>query len=216
MVIEEIEIDFSKEQVPPQIESVIAESDKRIDAFFAAGENKRTPKYVPSDPVLFYKVLSSITRNDLPLGKVFCEWGSGFGVCTCIAAMLGYESFGLEINPKLAGYSREMAEDLGIPAQILETSYLPEGYESYSGIGGEYLIQDDKLDSREDHTISELTYEGMDREIAEIDVFFAYPWPMEQEFMHELFGEIAVEGAILICYYKAGDICAYRKLGTRF
>ena len=213
MAIEEIELELSKEDVPKDIESLILESDKRIDAFFAAGENKRVPKYIPSDPILVYKTLACITNNDLPLGRVFCEWGSGFGVCACLAAKLGYESFGIETNSTLAAYSREMVNDLGINVQVLETSYVPEDYESYSGMGGEYLIKDEKLDSREAQLVSELTYEGMDREIAEIDVFFAYPWPMEQEFMQELFDEIAVEGAILICYHKAGEICVFRKRG---
>jgi hypothetical protein len=147
---------------------------------------------------------------------VFCEWGSGFGVCTCLAAKLGYESFGLEINPNLAAYSRELAQDLSLNVQILETSYVPEDYESYSGIGGEFLIKNEKVASRDARVVSELTYEGMDHEIAEIDVFFAYPWPMEQEFMQELFDEIAVEGAILICYHRDSEICAYRKLGGNF
>ena len=213
MALEEIELDLSEEDVPADIESVIDESDKCIDAFFAAGENKRAPKYVPSDPVLFYKGLEYVTKNDLPHGRVFCEWGSGFGVCACLAAKLGYESYGLEINPNLAAYSREMADDLGIKVQVLETSYVPEEYESYEGIGGEYLIKNERVDSRYAQVVSELTYEGMDLEIADIDVFFAYPWPMEQEFMQELFDEIAVEGAILICYHKAGEMYAYRKRG---
>ncbi|MGY8689144.1 MAG: hypothetical protein ACKVHP_15590, partial [Verrucomicrobiales bacterium] len=202
MAIEEIELALSNEDVPTDIKAIIDESDKRIDAFFATGENKRAPKYIPSDPILFYKGLANVTKNDLPLGRVFCEWGSGFGVCTCLAAKLGYESFGLEINPNLAAYSRELAQDLSLNVQILETSYVPEDYESYSGIGGEFLIKNEKVASRDARVVSELTYEGMDHEIAEIDVFFAYPWPMEQEFMQELFDEIAVEGAILICYHR--------------
>ena len=213
MAIEEIELDLTTEAIPPDIESIIAESDKRIDALFAAGENKRVPKYIPSDPVLFYKALANITKKDLPLGRVFCEWGSGFGVCACLANKLGYESFGIENNATLAEHSRGMIEDLGLDVQILETSYVPEEYESYTGIGGEFLIKDESLAPRGDDTVSDSTYEGMDHEIAEIDVFFAYPWPMEQEFMQELFDEIAVEGAIIICYFKDGEICAYRKRG---
>ena len=48
----------------------------------------------------------------------------------------------------------------------------------------------------------------------QVDVFFVYPWPMEQEFMQELFDAVAVEGAILISYHKAGEICAFQKLDS--
>jgi len=58
----------------------------------------------------------------------------------------------------------------------------------------------------------ELHYEGMDVEIAAIDLFFVYPWPDEQELMQTLFDTVAVEGAILMAYYSAREICVYRKV----
>ena len=51
----------------------------------------------------------------------------------------------------------------------------------------------------------------MDRDTDEIDIFFVYPWPHEHEMMHELFEELASDGAILIAYYGEGEICVYRK-----
>ena len=52
----------------------------------------------------------------------------------------------------------------------------------------------------------------MDCELADIDVFFVYPWPMEQEFMLQLFEAVAVEGAILLSYHKDGEVVANRKV----
>ena len=205
MALEDLRIEVSDRRVPPEIQRIIDASDKRIDSLFASGENKRVPKYIPSDPVAFYGALDFLTRSDLPLGRVFCEWGSGMGVASCIAAELGYDSYGLEIDPSMAKAARDMIEDLALDVTILETSYVPVGFESYSGIGGEYLITDGSPTS--------LIYEGMDQEIADIDVFFVYPWPMEQEFMQELFDRIAVEGAILISYHKDGEVLALRKSG---
>ena len=180
---------------------------------FATGENKKVPKYLPSDPVLIYRALEFITGKNLPLGRVFCEWGSGYGVVACLAAKLGYQSYGIEIDPTMANVSQKLARDLKLEIEVLETTYIPEGYESYTGIGGEYLIKDEEFASRGEAFVSDFRYDGMDREISEIDVFFVYPWPMEEEFMQELFDEIAVEGAILICYHKAGEMYAYRKRG---
>ena len=212
MALEEIALDLTPErELPARVTRIIDESDTHIDRLFSTGENRRIPKYIPSDPALFYRALEFITDRDLPLGRVFCEWGSGFGVCACLAAELGYESYGIEIDPGLAAASQEFIKALGAGVRILETSYVPDGYESYSGIGGEYLIKDDHLSATPATVVSELSYEGMNHDIADIDVFFVYPWPMEQEFMQDLFDEIAVEGAILVTYHKAGEICAFRK-----
>jgi hypothetical protein len=95
----------------------------------------------------------------------------------------------------------------------LETSYVPDGYDSYAGMGGEVLIKEERMGSPDDHVHSALIYDGMDREVAEIDVFFVYPWPLEQAFMRELFDEIAGEGAILIAFHKSGEILVWRKIG---
>jgi hypothetical protein len=213
MALEEIELDLSNDELPAEVRAIIDESDRRIDALFASGGNLRVPKYMPSDPELFFRVLEAITERNLPLGRVFCEWGCGFGICACIAAKLGYETYGIELDPKMAKEARSLTDDLGIPIEILETSYVPDGYDSYSGMGGEVLIKEERMRSRDDRFVSELIYDGMDRAIDEIDVFFVYPWPMEQAFMRELFDEIAGEGAILIAFQMSREILACRKIG---
>jgi Methyltransferase domain len=212
MAVEEIELDLSNDELPDEIQAIVDESDSRIDELFASGGNVEVPRYMPSDPELFFRVLEAMTERDLPLGRVFCEWGCGFGVCACIAAKLGYETYGIELDPKMAKKARRLADDLGIPIEVVETSYVPDGYDSHSGMGGEVLIKEDEMHSRDDHVVSELIYDGMDREIAEIDVFFVYPWPLEQDFMRELFDEIAAEGAILIAFHKSGEILTCRKI----
>ena len=52
----------------------------------------------------------------------------------------------------------------------------------------------------------------MECEVDEIDLFYVYPWPGEQELMHALFETVAAEGAILVAYYGDKDIAAYRKV----
>ncbi len=216
MALEEVQLQLDPSDLPQEATRIIAESDARIDELFATEQNKRVPKYFPSDPELFYRALDCLTREDIPLGRVFCEWGSGFGVCTCLAALLGYEAYGIEIEPPMVRASRDFANDLGIDVTIVPTSYVPEGYESCTSVGGEFLIRDDYLTGHSPEIVSELAYDGMEREIADIDVFFVYPWPMEQDFMRELFDEIAVEGAILLTYHKSGEIYANRKIHTDF
>jgi hypothetical protein len=57
-----------------------------------------------------------------------------------------------------------------------------------------------------------LRYDGMEIAIADIGVFFAYPWPEERELMQELFDAVAREGALLVVYHTDTDIRVFRKV----
>jgi hypothetical protein len=49
-------------------------------------------------------------------------------------------------------------------------------------------------------------------DVAEIGLFFAYPWPQERERIQELFDAVAAEGAILVTYYTDKTVCVFRKV----
>ena len=57
-----------------------------------------------------------------------------------------------------------------------------------------------------------LRYDGMAIAIADIGVFFTYPWPEERERMQELFDAVAREGAMLVVYHTDTDIRVFRKV----
>ncbi len=214
MAIEEIDINIQLPTtlLPEPVVKLIQESDRRWERFIASEGTRRVPRFVPSEAELVFAAIDYVTRQDLPPGRVFCEWGSGFGAGVCLAALLGYEAYGIEIQPELVESSREMARDLDIPVEILCTSYIPEGFESYSGVGAEILVKSRTYAYPGEADDSEPQYEGMACDIAEVDLFFAYPWPEEQELIQQLFDAVAVEGAILIAYHSAKEICIYRKL----
>ena len=212
MAIEELDLDLSTAQLPDDVSSLLEESERQWDQFFASQSNRRFPRFLPSDVALVFTAIEYVTRHDLALGRVFCEWGSGLGTATCLAALLGYEAYGIEIEAELVELSRKMARALAIPVEILCASYIPEGYESYSGVGGEDLVQSETFSYPGAAIDPEPRYDGMDIEIAAIDLFFVYPWPDEQVLMQKLFDAVAIEGAILIAYYSAREICVYRKL----
>lgn len=215
MPLEEIDLQLpaSPALLPDSVAALVKESDRRIDDFFHSERNRKLPKYMPGDTEMLYAALKSVTDRDLPLGRVYCEWGSGFGIGTCLASLLGYEAWGIEIEDQLVDISIDLASDLDIDANFLNTSYLPDGFESYEGVGGETLVRDEGFSYPDDISQSEPIYEGMDRELAEVDVFHVYPWPYQQEFMHQLFDAVAVEGALLITYLGSGEMTAYRKTG---
>ena len=211
MALEEIGLQLDESELPPRVSTLIEDAEHRLDHLFYTNRNRRVPRFLPSDPVLLYHVLWFLTEEDLPAGRTFCEWGSGFGVGACLASLLGYRAYGLEIEEDLVALARQLAGDHGITVENLCTSYFPEGYESYPAQGGAELMVPEPDSRWEEAATTVPPYEGMDCEVDEIDVFYVYPWPGEQELMHDLFETVAADGAILIAYYGNKDIAAYRK-----
>jgi hypothetical protein len=89
----------------------------------------------------------------------------------------------------------------------------PEGYGSYSGVGGAELVRPESW-SDHDEPRSPLRYNGMSIDVAEIGLFFAYPWPEERELIQELFDAVAAEGAILVAYHTDTEVRVFRKVAS--
>ena len=212
MPLEEIELNLRGVELPERASALIEEADRRLDHLFETNRNRRVPRFLPSDPILLHAALDYLTREGIPPGRVFCEWGSGFGVGACLASLLGYQAYGLEIEADLVALAKELASDMGIEVQNLCTSYFPEGYGSYPAQGGAELMVPEPASRWEGAEFAIPAYEGMDHDVDEIDLFYVYPWPGEQEMMHQLFDAVAAEDAVLIAYYGDKDISAYRKI----
>ena len=213
MAVKQISLELATSPPAKGVENLLVESEKRIDAFFDSGANKRMPRYLPSDPMVVYRALEYVTKADLPLGRVFCEWGSGFGVATCMASLLGYEAYGIEWEESLVELSRELAEDLEIPAKVLHTSYLPEGFETFDAVGTTELIVPEYYSGTGDGGEFAPSYEGMDIPTDEVDVYYVYPWPGEQGMMLQMFDVLACEGALFVIYLGDGEVGAWMKVG---
>jgi hypothetical protein len=98
--------------------------------------------------------------------------------------------------------------------QILCTSFFPAGYEAYAGGDGAAVVTPASVSAHHDtdEARGPLRYDGMKIAIADIGVFFAYPWPEERERIQELFEAVAGEGAILVVYHTDTDIRVFRKV----
>lgn len=214
MAINQIPLHLDGIEMPPDVANFVEIADRTMDDYDDAHEYKKRPNFVHCDPILFHAAIAYVTKQDLPLGRVFCEWGSGFGMSTCIAALLGYEAYGIEIDPDVVAYSRKLAQQQNINATILETSYFPEGFSSYTGSGDDELIVPPEYSRARGDVLHMPRYEGMDRDTDEIDLFFVYPWPKEHEMFQDLFKAVAGDGAVLIAYYGDGEICAYQKVAN--
>ncbi|MGI9244307.1 MAG: hypothetical protein ACR2RV_26145 [Verrucomicrobiales bacterium] len=212
MPLSQIPLAPGKSSPPEQVSTFLTAAEKRIDHLFETEQNKRIPRFIPSDPLAIFRAIDFVTGADLPLGRVFCEWGSGFGVATGIAALLGYEAYGIEIEPSLVDASESLADEQGLEFTILNTSYIPEGFESYAAVGGEELVLPESFSDHGDGFDQIPVYDGMPYSTDEIDLFFVYPWPGEQEFMQQLFEAVATEGAILLTYLEDGEVSVHQKV----
>ena len=205
--IKQIDYEAESPEVPEPFASLIQDADDRWEKFWSQKLNKRYPRYVASEPAQVYAALKHVRDEGLALGERFIEWGSGFGVATSLAAQLGFEATGIELEDGLVTIAESLAEKHQTCAKFIATTYIPEGYISYDHVGGSDIVPDESFG----HQIAPPCYDGMDIGLDEIDVFFVYPWPGEQEMMLKLFQSVASEDAILIAYYGDQEICIYRK-----
>src|SRR5262244_2208083 len=163
MALEVIAMEGPEARVSDQVARLITTCSRGWERFFADHDDQ-APRFVPSVPERVFAVLVEVTTRKLPPTRVFCEWGSGFGTATCLAALLGYEAYGLEIDEELVRLSRAIARRLGIPVTMLCTSLFPAGYEASSGVDGVALVTTASV--RNHHDTAEargpLRYDGME------------------------------------------------------
>jgi len=74
--------------------------------------------FVPSNYEVFWDKLDA-----LPRGR-FCEYGSGWGIATGLAELLGFEALGIEIAPALVSASQKLLTEQGLRARIEQGDYL--------------------------------------------------------------------------------------------
>ena len=110
-------------------------------------------------------------------GQRFLEWGSATGVITTMADLLGFEAYGIELDPQLVGIARGLARRFDSGARFAAGSFLPTGYEWRTGRGDARL-----------GTIGEGTsgYLELEHPLEDFDLVFGFPWTGEEPMMHDL------------------------------
>ncbi|MDQ8200876.1 hypothetical protein QEH56_22100 [Pelagicoccus enzymogenes] len=206
MPLRERHLELTKEPLSPKVRSFLEAADLFCNDFFDTGANKRIPRFLPADYELVCRGLKTLKDGELLLGNRFCEWGSGLGIATCLASLSGYEAHGIEIEPELVKRSRTLAAQQQVPALFLESSFLPKGFDFLQTQGGRELMTPANARSES------FAYEDCDWQLDDIDLFYAYPWPEEQQSHLDLFESVAADGAYLLCYFGDNDLCAYQKV----
>jgi hypothetical protein len=179
-----------------------------VDAFLREANrqiidsHENYPTFVPSDYNPVYHALKAIAHDQLAPGVRFCEWGSGFGVVTCLAALVGFQAVGIEIEPRLVVAARQLAADFDISADFLCDSFLPSGCDEYCDYGelSPYLVaQPGDLDAHSGYYPDDF------------DLIFAYPGPDNDEMIEALFRHYAGSGAVLLTNHGREGLRLRRK-----
>jgi hypothetical protein len=213
MPLEPITLPENPRPLPKSAELLIREGRHRIDQYFECGLNRRTPRFLPSDYDHAAETLQTIQTRRLAPGNRFCEWGSGFGIVAGLAAIFGFEACGIEIEPLLIQFARELAADFDLPVQFACRSFVPDGFEVYEDRIGEstQLFETARLPSAGRPARPAYRYEELELDIEDLDVVFAYPWPGEQQLVEDLFEATAVVGGVLVLYQGIEDLVVWQK-----
>lgn len=202
MPLVDLEVPFAQAAPPGDVRSFLREAERRIERF---QRHSRIPAFVPSDFARTYAVLRTLAEADLAPGNLFCEWGSGFGVVTCLAAMLDFDACGIEIEAELVEAAQELAADFDLPVEFMHGSFVPQGGEAFldNGDGFGWL------------TTEENEAQELDLEPEDFDVIFAYPWPDEEQVTGDLFERFGRAGAVLVTHHGCEDFRVRRKMSRR-
>lgn len=189
--------------VPAEVRTFIREAERRIEQF---QQTSSAHGFVSSDYLRAFAVLQTLAESALARGDRFCEWGSGFGVVTCLAAMIGFSACGIEIEADCVEGARRLAEDFEIGAEFVCGSFIPRG--------GEKLVGDESnfgwLTTRGDDLTGELGV-GPD----EFDLVYVYPWPDEERAVSAVFERYAAVGSLLLMYHGGDEFRLRRKTGRK-
>ena len=134
----------------------------------------------------------------------FCEWGSGFGVVACLAALLGFDACGIEAEDELVEAARLLADDFGLPVRFACGNFLPTGAAARSAARGGFSWL---------ATGGPSGYDALGLDPEDFGVIYAYPWPDEERLTAAAFDGHARSGAVLATYHGEGAVRLRRKTG---
>ena len=167
--------------VPRFVDCFIRDAEDRAEEY---GEQPGKGLFVPGDYRYTFQVLQWLLRTkSVVAGASFLEWGSGQGMIAILAALLGYDAVGVEIDDGLVRESRELAHRYDVKARFEHGSYDP--------------------------TTKGLNVFTAEKRAA----VYVYPWPSEELYFLQLFAATAPVGGFLLMCLGPEDIRVYRKKG---
>lgn len=180
-----------------RLASLLKEGCELWDRFDSEVRGLRFHPFVASDYERVLQALLTLRGPDLR----FLEWGSATGVITIMADLLGFEAYGIEIDPELVETARELAARSGSNARFAVGSFLPGDYEWMPESGDGRLGTIGRGASG---------YPELGWRLEDFDLVFAFPWNGEIPILHDLMQRRGKRGASLLIYHSTEGVQVHR------
>lgn len=167
------------------------------EAFDATVRERDFHPFVASDYDAVRRALEVHCRP----GQRFLELGSANGAITLMAAALGCDAYGLELDSDLVRTAREMATRVGVSATFVVGSFLPAGYRWPSADDQGYTST---LDA------GESGYVKLGKGLDDFDIVFAYPWDGDTALMLNLVRDYGSAESLVLLHHTNGGVDAWR------
>lgn len=171
--------------------SLHEEGQKIWNRFDADVRQESFHPFMPADYPMIQRALLPLRGE----GLKFLEWGSATGVITIMADLLGFQAYGIEIDPELVIIARGLADKFGSNARFATGSFLPAGYEWRSPTG------DPRMGTIEH---GKPGYAELGHPLEDFDVVFGYPWSGEAPIMHDVMRRRGGAGARFLTFGREG------------
>jgi len=188
-------------ELDPALRARLAElADEGWEIWRRFDEEVRQDHFHPFVPADYDGVLRTLLALRRP-GLRFLEWGSATGVIAIMADLLGYEAYGIELDPGLVDIARGLAERYDSRARFAAGSFLPAGYRwrPPSGDGRTGTIGDGPS-----------AYPELGHPLEDFDVVYGFPWDGEQGMMLDLMQRYGGRGARLLLNGGPDGMQVYR------
>ena len=183
--------------------------DEQFDRLFRAGDDtwnifreRRGQAFHAFVPADYPRALEAL-RALRPRADTFLELGSGVGVITILAAKLGFEASGIEIDPWLVEQSEDLAGEFDADATFANGTFIPPAFQ-------------ERVDQYEMDLPTILDgnsgYEELGQPLDSFDLVYAFYWPGLEDLFFELMAHHGREGALLLTY---SDLEGYRLWSDR-
>lgn len=190
---------------PPGIDEdlrarLAALSDEGWEIWSRFDEEVREREWHPFVAADYDRVVKTLIEIRRP-GARFLEWGSATGVIAIAADLLGYEAYGIELDPELVEIARGLADRFGSGARFVAGSFLPAGYRwrSRNGDGRIGTIG-----------YGESGYARLGHPLEDFDVVYGFPWPGEEPMMLDLMRAYGGTGARLVLHGGEAGVRVFR------
>ena len=161
-------------------ERLLQRSDAEWEAF-----SERRPafqRFIQADLRLAREALIEAREVAGGLGLRFVELGSGVGSIAILADLLGFDSYGIEVDRELFETSLALASEFESRVELVEGSFVPpEFMDSVEHFDDEFPTPIDGADA----------YAEMGLQLEDFDLIYLYPWPGEEDWYKELLERFA-------------------------